>query len=150
MCDRKHYNNLWCHQQAKVNWENMTTDTHGVDLVECAMNPFLFFRTQQIPEPTREDAILNLVFRSDPDKIQNINVRKEALSGSNDSHLLVVELSRGRSFIWQIEVNSSIQDRRQVDKSFFMESCQSCAAMLTHYLTKPLTTGPDYDPLLRL
>ena len=30
---------------------------------------------------------------------------------------------------------------------FFMESSQSYAAMLTHYSTEPLTTGPDYDPL---
>ena len=28
-----------------------------------------------------------------------------------------------------------------------MESSQSCAAMLTHYSTEPLTPGPDYDPL---
>ena len=33
---------------------------------------------------------------------------------------------------------------------FFMESSQSFAAMLTHYSTERLTTGPDYDPLLRL
>ena len=32
---------------------------------------------------------------------------------SNDSRLHVVEPPRGRSFIWQIGVNSSIQDRRQ-------------------------------------
>ena len=43
-------------------------------------------------------------------------------SGSNDSRLHVVEPPRGRYFIWQIGVNSSIQDRRQVDRSFFMES----------------------------
>ena len=29
-----------------------------------------------------------------------------------------------------------------------MESSQSCAATLIHYSTEPLTTGPDYDPLL--
>ena len=34
--------------------------------------------------------------------------------------------------------------------SFFMESSQSCAATLTHHSTEPLTTGPDYDPLLLL
>ena len=34
-------------------------------------------------------------------------------SGSNDSRVHVVEPPRGRSFIWQIGVNSSIQDRRQ-------------------------------------
>ena len=56
--------------------------------------------------------------------------RSKNSPGSNDSHLHVVELSRGRSFIWQIGVNSSIQDRR-----FFIE---------------PLTTGPHYDPLLLL
>ena len=33
---------------------------------------------------------------------------------------------------------------------FFMESSQSCAATLTHYSTEPLTTGPDFDPLLQL
>ena len=31
-----------------------------------------------------------------------------------------------------------------------MESSHSCAATLTHYSTDPLTTGPDYDPLLLL
>ena len=31
---------------------------------------------------------------------------------------------------------------------FFMESSQLYAATLTHYSTEPLTTGPDYDPLL--
>ena len=48
--------------------------------------------------------------------------------------------------VWsrQIGVNSSILDRRQVEQGFFMESNQSYAA------TEPLTTGPDYDPLLLL
>ena len=62
----------------------------------------------------------------------------------------VVEPLRGRSFIWQIGVNSSIQDRRQVDRGFFMESSQLYAATLTHYSTEPLTTRPNYDPLLLL
>ena len=31
-----------------------------------------------------------------------------------------------------------------------MKSSQSYAATLTHYSTDPLTTGPDYDPLLLL
>ena len=31
-----------------------------------------------------------------------------------------------------------------------MESSQLYAETLTHYSTEPLTTGPDYDPLLRL
>ena len=72
------------------------------------------------------------------------------LCSSNDSRLHVVEPPRGRSFIWQIGVNSSIQDRRQVDRGFFMESSQLYTATLTHYSTEPLTTGPDYDPLLLL
>ena len=33
---------------------------------------------------------------------------------------------------------------------FFIESSRLYAAMLTHYSTEPLTTGPDYDPLLLL
>ena len=33
---------------------------------------------------------------------------------------------------------------------FFMESSQLYASTLTHYSTEPLTTGPDYDPLLLL
>ena len=70
--------------------------------------------------------------------------------GSNDSRLHVVEPPRGRSFIWQIRVNSSIQDRRQVDRGFFMESSQLYAATLTHYSTEPLTTGSNYDQLLLL
>ena len=71
-------------------------------------------------------------------------------NGSNDSRLHVVEPPRGKSFICQMGVNSSIQDRRQVDRGFFMESSQLYAATLTHYSTEPLTTGPDYDPLLLL
>ena len=38
--------------------------------------------------------------------------------GSKDSRLHVVEPPRERSFIWQIGVNTSIQDRRQVDRGF--------------------------------
>ena len=38
----------------------------------------------------------------------------------------------------------------RVDRRFFMESSQLYAATLTHYSTEPLTTGPDYDPLLLL
>ena len=62
----------------------------------------------------------------------------------------MVEPPRGRSFIWKVGVNSSILDQRQVDQGFLRESSQSCAATLTHYSTKPLTTGPDFDPLLPL
>ena len=60
----------------------------------------------------------------------------------------MVEPPRGRSFIWQIGVNSSIQDRCQVE--VFMESSQLYVATLTHYSTEPLTTRPNYDPLLLL
>ena len=70
--------------------------------------------------------------------------------GSNDYRLHVVEPPRGRSFIWQIGVNSSIQDRRQVDRGCFMESSQLYAATLTYYSTEPRTTGHNYDPLLLL
>ena len=56
--------------------------------------------------------------------------------GSNDSRMNVVEPPRGRSFIWQIGVNSSIQDRLQVDRGF--------------YGVESLTTGPDYDTLILL
>ena len=69
---------------------------------------------------------------------------------THDSRLHVVEPPRGRSFIWQFGVNSSIQDQHQVDQGFFMESSQSYAATLTHYSTEPPTTGPDFDPLLLL
>ena len=71
------------------------------------------------------------------------------VNGSNDSRLHVVEPPRGRSFIWQIGVNSFIQDRRQVDLGFYgVESVVRIT--LTHYSTEPLTTGPNYDPLLLL
>ena len=43
---------------------------------------------------------------------------ERAAWGSNDSRLHVVEPPRGISFIWQIGVNTSIQDRRQVDRVF--------------------------------
>ena len=46
------------------------------------------------------------------------STRHATRHGSNDSRLHVVEPPRGRSFIWQIGVNSSIQDRRQVDRGF--------------------------------
>ena len=46
----------------------------------------------------------------------------------------------------------STHPSRTVVKSieFFMELSLSCAATLTHYSTEPMTTGPDYEPLLRL
>ena len=44
----------------------------------------------------------------------------------------------------------STHPSRTVVKSIevFMESSQLYAATLTHYSTEPLTSGPDYDPLL--
>ena len=62
----------------------------------------------------------------------------------------VLEPPIGRSLIWQMGVNSSIQDQRQVDQVFLMESSQLCAATLNHCSTEPLTTGPDFDPPLLL
>ena len=46
----------------------------------------------------------------------------------------------------------STHPSRTVVKSIevFMESSQLYAATLTHFSTEPLTTGPDYDPLLLL
>ena len=49
------------------------------------------FLTQHILEPTREYAILDLVFCSDLDIIQIINVRKEIL-GSGDRHIITFEM----------------------------------------------------------
>ena len=69
------------------------------------------------------------------------------LANNTPSH--IVEPPKGRSFIWQIGVNSSIQDRRK-SIEVFMESSQLYAATQTHYSTEPLTTGPKYDPLLLL
>ena len=43
----------------------------------------------------------------------------QCLVGSNNSRMHVVEPPRRRSFIWQIGVNSSIQDQRQVSPRFF-------------------------------
>ena len=50
--------------------------------------------------------------------IQESKLSSNSKTGSNDSRLHVVEPPRGRSFIWQIGVNTSIQDRRQVDRVF--------------------------------
>ena len=55
------------------------------------------------------------------------------LNSSNDSRMHVVEPPRGRSFIWQIGVNSSIHDRRQVDRGFYgVESVVRGNADLLH------------------
>ena len=43
---------------------------------------------------------------------------RTSINGSNDSRMYVVEPPRGRSFIWQIGVNSSILDHRQVNRVF--------------------------------
>ena len=48
-----------------------------------------------------------------------VKLETNRLCGSKDSRLHVVEPSRGRSFIWQIGVNTYIQDRRQVDRGFY-------------------------------
>ena len=64
--------------------------------------------------------------------------------------MLVVEPPRKRSFIWQIGVNSSIQDRRQVARVVLWSRVSRARTTLTHYSTEPLITGPDYDPLLRM
>ena len=47
---------------------------------------------------------------------------------------------------------SPVSPFRTVVKSIevFMESSLLYTATLTHYSTQPLTTGPDYDPLLLL
>ena len=49
---------------------------------------------------------------------------------------------------WQIGVQPSRTDIKSI--KVFMESSHSYAATLTHDSTEPLTTGPDYDPLLLL
>ena len=59
--------------------------------------------------------------------------------GSNDSRLHVVEQPRG----------PYIQDCSQDDQGFLW-SRQSYTASLTHYSAEPLTTGPDYAPVLLL
>ena len=57
------------------------------------------------------------------------------MMSSEDMH--VVEPSRGSSFIWQIGVNLSIQDQRQVDKDFYrVVRCNTD-------LAKPLTTEEE-------
>ena len=63
---------------------------------------------------------------------------------SNDSRLHVVEPQiANRSQLMRPGPSSS-------RSSFLMESSQLYAATLTHYSTEPLTTGPNYDPLLLL
>ena len=70
--------------------------------------------------------------------LRRIRVLEEIIrSGSNDSRLHVMEPPRRRSFIWQIGVNSSIQDQHPFWPSFFVSS-QSCVSMLTHYSSELL------------
>ena len=57
------------------------------------------------------------------------------------SRMHVVEPPRRKSFIWQIGVNSSIQDQCQ-SIEVFMESSQKYAATLTHYSTEPHVPSP--------
>ena len=49
---------------------------------------------------------------------QSCGPAERLIKAGDDSRLHVVEPPRGRSFIWQIGVNTSIQDRRQVDRGF--------------------------------
>ena len=51
-------------------------------------------------------------------------------------------------FLFVLE--STHPSRNVVNLGFFMELSQLYAATLTHYSTEPLTTGPNYDPLLLL
>ena len=70
--------------------------------------------------------------------------------GSNNSRLHVEKPPKKKNFHlanWSQLIHSGPSSSRS---SFLMESSQSCAATITHYSTGLLTTGPDYDPLLRL
>ena len=67
-------------------------------------------------------------------------------TGSNDSRLHVVEPPRRRSSFWQIGVNLSIQNQRQVDQGFWSPvSCARQRWLITQPCRSYLTTGTLND-----
>ena len=57
-----------------INWVTMKSDWRGKSLFELSQDLFL---TQHVKDNTREDAVLDLIFSSEPGMIDNFDVREK-------------------------------------------------------------------------
>ena len=57
-----------------INWVTMKSDWRGQSLFELSQDLFL---TQHVKDNTREDAVLDLIFSSEPGMIDNLVVREK-------------------------------------------------------------------------
>ena len=62
-----------------INWETLVTDGHGEKLLDLSQN---FFFTQHVLENTRKESTLDLVFNSEPDTLDDLEVREEFGEGN--------------------------------------------------------------------
>ena len=60
--------------RSEINWTTMKYDCRGKTLFDLIQDLFL---TQHVKDNTRDDAVLDLIFRSEPGMIDNLYVRKK-------------------------------------------------------------------------
>ena len=75
-----------------INWNTLESDGRGQKLLDLSQDLFL---TQHIKENTREDAILDLIFSSEPGMIDNVKIREkfgEGYEHSSDHRIVLFDM----------------------------------------------------------
>ena len=72
-----------------INWVTMKSDWRGKSLLELSQDLFL---TQHVKDNTREDALLDLIFSSEPGIIDNLDVREKFGEGfeTYSDHIITI------------------------------------------------------------
>ena len=75
-----------------INWDNLDSDSHGEAFLKLSQDCFLY---QHVTSPTRENNILDLVFSTDDNMIDDLEVCENVI---DSDHRLVR---------WKLVVNST-------------------------------------------